>query len=118
MASIDPKYYYLTLGLLALCTVVGLFFVFRLQREVSVDDAPPTEQDVLSPLEKAYYSGLMNEDEFKRIQASMAKQAAGQPLVPKRTKVKKERVETPTIPDEPETEVDDPLEPETEVDPH
>jgi hypothetical protein len=41
VAGIDPKYYYLTLGLLATCTIVGLFVAYRLQRDVAVDDAPP-----------------------------------------------------------------------------
>ncbi len=74
MAGIDPKYYYLTAGLLGLCTIIGFVVVFRLQRDVNVDDAPPTEKDILGPLEKAYYSGLMNEEEFQRIRKSMAKQ--------------------------------------------
>ncbi len=74
MAGIDPKYYYLTLGLLILCTLVGLFVAYKLQRDVQDSDAPPTEKEVLGPLERAYYSGLMTEEEFKRIRGSMAKQ--------------------------------------------
>ena len=76
VAGIDPKFYYLTLGLLALCTVVGFIVAYRFQREVNHDLAPPTEKDLLDPLEKAYYSGLMREDEFRRIQESMARQKA------------------------------------------
>jgi len=71
VATIDPKYYYLTLILLAACTVIGLIVAFRFQREVEHDLTPPTEKDLLGPLEKAYYSGLMDEAEFQRIRASM-----------------------------------------------
>jgi hypothetical protein len=74
VAGIDPRYYYLTLGLLIICTVVSLFVAYRLQKDVNVDDVPPTEKELLGPLEKAYYSGLMTEDEFKRVNKSMAKQ--------------------------------------------
>ena len=73
MAGIDPKFYYLTLGLLILCTIVGMIVAYRLQREVNDDLAPPTEKDLLGPLEKAYYSGLMREEEFHRIRESMAR---------------------------------------------
>ena len=79
MAGIDPKFYYLTLVLLGLCTLVGLVVAYSLQREVNEDLAPPTKRDLLGPLEKAYYSGLMREDEFKKIQESMAKQAGPEP---------------------------------------
>ena len=88
MAGIDPKFYYLTLGLLALCTVVGLIVAYRFQREVNVDLAPPTEKDIFDPIEKAFYSGLMDKEEFERIRESLARQkgaevpAAGKPLKP------------------------------------
>lgn len=90
MAGIDPKFYYLTLGLLALCTIVGLIVAFKFQREVNEDLSPPTEKDLLGPLEKAFYSGLMREEEFLRIQESMAKQR-GEVYVPS-TKAIKARV--------------------------
>ena len=77
MAGIDPRFYYLTLGLLALCTVAGLVVAIRWQREVNHDLAPPTDKDLLDPIEKAYYSGLMREEEYQRIRESMAKQMSG-----------------------------------------
>ena len=122
MAAIDPRYYYLTLTLLAVCTVVGMYFAFRLQREVTVDDSPPTKEDVLSPLEKAYYSGLMNEDEFRRIQMSMDKQSAERSVLPAKLKFPKKRVEVFPLTDDLERKTDpddDDLhhEPETGVDP-
>ncbi len=108
MTNIDPRYYYLTLGLLGLCTVVGLFVAFRLQRDVSVEDVPPTEKEVLGPLEKAYYSGLMTEEEFKRIGHSMAKQKDGPlPLVKPLKKppmTLAEATGTAEVPPEPSTE--------------
>ncbi len=86
MAGIDPKFYWLTLSLLALCTLVGLIVAYRFQREVSEDLAPPTEKDLFGPLEKAYYSGLMDEAEFLRIQASMARQKGEEPAPPPKPK--------------------------------
>lgn len=78
MADIDPRFYYLTLFLLGACTIVGLVVALRFQREVDHDLAPTTEKDLLDPLEKAYYSGLMDEEEFQRIRESMERQKAGQ----------------------------------------
>jgi hypothetical protein len=108
VAGIDPKYYWLTLILLALCTLVGLIVAFRFQREVNEDLAPPTEKDLLGPLEKAFYSGLMDEAEFKRIQASMARQKGEEPAPPpkkvSRTRVPSTEVVEPTPAPEPDTE--------------
>ncbi len=73
MAGIAPKYYYLTLGLLGLCVVIGVYIAFRFQQEVDNDLGPTTDKELLDPLEKAFYSGLIREEEFERIQASMAK---------------------------------------------
>jgi hypothetical protein len=112
VAGIDPKYYYLTLGLLVLCTIVGLIVAYSFQREVSEDLAPPSEKDVFDPIEKAYYSGLMNEDEYQRIQASIAKQK-GEEYVPRskqrklRTKPVEAEPPTPQMDVEPETETDE-----------
>jgi len=90
VAGIDPRFYYLTLGLLALCTVVGLVIAIRLQREVEHDLSPSTEKDLLGPLEKAYYSGLMDEAEFRRIRESMEKRKAGEAeTAPRRPVLKK-----------------------------
>jgi len=103
VAGIDPKFYYLTLGLLGLCTLVGLIVAYSLQREVNEDLAPPTERDLLGPLEKAYYSGLMREEEFKKIQESMAKQAGAESTTvkPRTTalRVRPANIETGPSPD-------------------
>jgi hypothetical protein len=97
VAGIDPRYYYLTLGLLVLCTVVGMVVAFRFQREVEHDLTPSTEKDVLGPLEKAYYSGLMDEAEFKRIRASMEKRKSGEAEAPPGRPVAKETSDTPDV---------------------
>ena len=96
MTGIDPRYYYLTLGLIILSTIVGLIVVFRLQRDVQVDDVPPTESEVMGPLEKAYYSGLMTREEFENIRQSMAKTKDGTPLP-----LKKPSPETPVASETP-----------------
>lgn len=70
MPVIAAKYYYLTLALLGVCSLIGLIVAYRFQRDVD-DLAPTTEKDLLGPLEKAYASGLMDEAEFRRIQESM-----------------------------------------------
>jgi len=73
---IPSKYYYLTLILLGVCSLVGLFIAYRLQRDVA-ESGPTTEKDIANPLEKAYASGLMREEEFRRIQESIRKQKEG-----------------------------------------
>jgi len=87
VAGIAPKYYYLTLGLLAACVIVGFYIALRLQRDVNEDSGPTTEKDLLDPLEKAFYSGLMDEAEFRRIRESVDKRKTGKPaakpVVPK-----------------------------------
>jgi hypothetical protein len=104
VAGIDPRYYYLTLGALIACAIIGAIVAYRLQRDVQVHDVPPTEKEVLGPLEKAYYSGLMNADEFQRIRQSMSKQKEGPlPLV----KPSKARMTT-AEPTEPATSTEDP----------
>jgi hypothetical protein len=103
VAGIDPKFYYLTLGLLALCTLVGLVVAYRLQREVNNDLVPPSERELLGPLEKAYYSGLMREEEFQKIQESMAR-LKGKEVVPA-SKPPKPPVET-RLATEPDTELE------------
>ena len=107
MAGIDPRFYYLTLGLLALCTIVGLVVAFRFQREVEHELTPSTEKEVLGPLEKAFYSGLMDEAEFKRIRESMEKRKAGEePPAPRRPVVQKTEVLPETIAPDPVTETE------------
>ena len=59
MAVPSTNLSYLTLGLLIACTVIGIIIAARFRREVDEDLAPPTDQELLDPLEKAYYSGLM-----------------------------------------------------------
>lgn len=73
MPSFGPNGYYLTLALLAACTVAGIGVAIRFRREVDDDLAPPTTKDVLDPLEKAYYSGLMHPSEIERIRESVKK---------------------------------------------
>ena len=75
--------YYLTMGSLALCSVVGFTLWYRFRREVDHDLAPPTPREVLDPLEQAYVSGLMHPSEIERIRESIRRQKAGlPPLVP------------------------------------
>ena len=112
MAGIDPRYYYLTLGLLALCTLVGLILAYSFQREVNDDLVAPTARDVFDPIEKAYYSGLMDKAEFERIQESIARKKSGKTITASRgLKTRPNPIELkpadPTPISEAETETDE-----------
>jgi len=107
VAGIDQRYYYVTFGLLALCTIVGLAVAFRFQREVDHDLAPSTEKDLLEPLEKAYYSGLMDEAEFQRIREAMERLKPGQTASAPKPPPHRPKVEPPSeIVTEPSSEPD------------
>lgn len=60
---------YITLALLLVCFAVTMFLARKFQREVAEDSAPTTPGELYGPLEKAYYAGLMREDEYLRIRA-------------------------------------------------
>jgi hypothetical protein len=66
----------LAIGLLVLAALfgIGFFFVWKLQRDIE-SDAPATSSDVLADLERAYYEGEMDRQEFERVRASL--EAAG-----------------------------------------
>lgn len=84
MPVIPSQYYYVTLVLLSICSLAGLFIAYRLQRDVA-ESSPTTEKDIAKPLEKAFASGLMDEAEFRRIQESIRKQKEGAgPIIPPR----------------------------------
>ena len=63
--------YYLTFALLIACTIIGIGVAARFRREVDEDLAPMTSHDLLDPLEKAYFSGLMRPEEIERIRESV-----------------------------------------------
>ena len=65
--------YYLTLGLLVVCTCAGIVAAARFRREVDEDLAPTTAKELLDPLEQAYFSGLMRPEEIERVRASVQK---------------------------------------------
>ncbi len=73
MVQLHFNGYYLTAGLLALCTVIGIVVAARFRREVDEDLTPATSKELLDPLEKAFYSGLMRPEEIERIRASVNK---------------------------------------------
>ena len=89
MANPSMNVSYLTLGLLIACTLIGIFIAARFRREVDVDLAPPTDQELLDPLEKAYYSGLMRPDEIERVRESIKKPRQIEPSITKSTTLAK-----------------------------
>ena len=108
MPPIPSKYYYLTLVLLSLCSLVGLYIAYRFQRDVA-ESGPTTEKEIASPLEKAYASGLMDEAEFRRIQESMRKLKEGGSASPPR-KLKARPAEATTADFEPGGETTEEIE--------
>ncbi len=83
MPALPWNSYYVTLGLLAVCTIVGIGVAIRFRREVDDDLAPTTAKDLLDPLEKAYYSGLMHPSEIERIRESVKKSSLSKGSPPK-----------------------------------
>ena len=73
MPALPFNGYYLTLALLAACTLFGIIVAAQFRREVDEDLAPTTTKDLLDPLEKAYYSGLMHPSEIEKIRESIRK---------------------------------------------
>ena len=71
MPNLPINGYYLTLGLLVACTILGIGVAARFRREVDEDLAPTTKKELLDPLEQAYYSGLMHSEEIERIRESV-----------------------------------------------
>ena len=78
MPTLPFNGYYLTLALLAACTIFGIVVAAQFRREVDEDLAPTTAKDLLDPLEKAYYSGLMHPAEIEKIRESVRKQQPAQ----------------------------------------
>ena len=83
MPSFAFNGYYLTLALLLACTLIGIFVAARFTREVEDDLAPPTAKDLLDPLEKAYFSGLMHPAEIERVRESVKKAQLAEASAPK-----------------------------------
>ena len=83
MGQVHFNGYYLTAALLALCTVIGITVAARFRREVDEDLTPTTMKDLLDPLEKAFYSGLMRPDEIERVRAAVQKEPAAVATRPK-----------------------------------
>ncbi len=73
MPTLPFNGYYLTLGLLVACTLFGIFVAARFAARSTTSSAPTTAKDLLDPLEKAYYSGLMHPAEIERIRESVKK---------------------------------------------
>jgi hypothetical protein len=77
---------YLPVILLVLVMLVGVPAAYRLWREAHhEDEEPATDDERLSQLERAYYAGQMNEDEFRRIRELLGRpRSAAVPTRPRR----------------------------------
>ncbi|MGE3819143.1 MAG: hypothetical protein AB7I30_06875 [Isosphaeraceae bacterium] len=73
----DTKWY-LTFALLAFGIVVGVPWAIRTWKEAKgdVEETSDTAEGLLGPLEEAYASGELSEEEYRRIRSSVVKVAA------------------------------------------
>ena len=110
MRGLSPSSYTVFLALIALVVLAGTILVYRLRREVDEEDCPVTDDDLLRDFERAYYSGEMDEAEFRSVTAA---------LEAKRTGVPRPLASPPTPADRvPEAvAAEEPVEPRVETDP-
>jgi hypothetical protein len=75
--GVDPSSYTVFLGLIVLVVAIGATVVYRLQRDVEEDDAPVTDDDIAREFERAYFSGEMDEAEYRRVTETLRARRAG-----------------------------------------
>ena len=63
----------LSLALMVITLVVGVPWIFLLKREVTEDEGPVTEADVLTELEQAHAKGELDDAELRRIRELLAR---------------------------------------------
>ncbi|HEY2157962.1 MAG TPA: hypothetical protein VGH33_20205, partial [Isosphaeraceae bacterium] len=77
MRGVDPSSYTVFLGLIVLVVAIGATVVYRLKRDVEEDDAPVTDEDIAREFERAYFSGEMDEAEYRRVTEALRARNAG-----------------------------------------
>jgi hypothetical protein len=75
--GVDPSTYTVFLATIVLVVAIGAFVVYRLKRDVEEDDAPVTDEDIAREFERAFFSGEMDEAEYRRVSESLRARKAG-----------------------------------------
>ena len=81
MRGVESSSYTVFLALIALVVAIGATVVYRLKRDVEEDDRPVTDEDIAREFERAYFSGEMDEAEYRRVTEAMQARKAGVPRV-------------------------------------
>ncbi len=82
MRGVDPSTYTVFLATIVLVVAVGATIVYRLKRDVE-EDRPVTDEDIAREFERAYFSGEMDEAEYRRVSESLrARKAGARPVAP------------------------------------
>lgn len=77
MRGVDPSSYTVFLGLIVLVVAIGAAVVYRLKRDVEEDDRPATDEELARDFERAYFSGEMDEAEYRRVTEALRPRKAG-----------------------------------------
>lgn len=72
-----PPSAYLSLAALTIAFVLAILFAYRYYRleQEEKEEVPESPEALLADFERAYYSGEMDEEEFRRIKDSLRKQS-------------------------------------------
>ena len=79
MRGLSPSSYTVFLALIALVVTAGTILVYRLRREVDDELCPVTDAELLRDFERAYYSGEMDEAEFRQVTEALKAKKSGAP---------------------------------------
>ena len=79
MRGVDSSSYTVFLALIVLLVAIGATVVYRLKRDVEEDDRPVTDEDIAREFERAYFSGEMDEAEYRRVTEALQARKTGAP---------------------------------------
>lgn len=77
MRGLNASSYTVFIALIGLVVLAGGILVYRLRRDVEEDSCPVTDEDLLRDFERAYYSGEMDEAEFRSVTAALKAKQSG-----------------------------------------
>lgn len=77
MRGLNPSSYTVFIALIGLVVLAGAILVYRLRRDVEEESSPVTDDELLRDFERAYYSGEMDEAEFRSVTAALKAKRGG-----------------------------------------